>query len=60
MIAERPDVSPQGLYTGRETARRLKMDRHTLTRWRRTGKLVPFTDDGRYRGKDIIAVWMNG
>ena len=57
MTAERPEVSPQGLDTGREAARRLGVDRHTLTRWKRSGKLVPYTDTGRYRGKDIVAVW---
>lgn len=57
MTAERPEVSLQGLYTGREAARRLGVDRHTLTRWKRSGRLVPFTDTGKYRGKDIVAVW---
>ena len=57
MIDTKPEVSPQGLYTGREAARRLGVDRHTLTRWKRSGRLVPFTNNGRYRGKDIIAVW---
>ena len=57
MTTERPDVSLQGLYTGREAARRLGVDRHTLTRWKRSGKLVPYTDTGKYRGKDIVAVW---
>lgn len=60
MTAERPDVSPSGLYTGRETARRLGVDRHTLTRWKRSGKLVPFTPGGRYRGKDIVEAWRKG
>ena len=57
MTAERPDVSPLGLYSGRETARRLGVDHHTVTRWKRSGKLVPATDDGRYRGRDILEVW---
>ena len=57
MTHERPDVSPFGLYTGRETALRLGVDRHTLTRWKRAGRLVPHTDTGRYLGKDIVAVW---
>ncbi len=60
MTATRPDVSPQGLYTGRQTARHLDVDRHTITRWKREKKLVPHTDDGRYLGRDIVAVWMNG
>ena len=60
MTATRPDVSPQGLYTGRQTARYLDVDRHTITRWKRERKLVPHTDDGRYLGRDIVAVWMNG
>ena len=59
MTDTRPEVSPQGLYTGRETARRLGVDRHTLTRWKRSLKLVPHTIDGRYLGKDIVAVWRN-
>jgi len=57
MTAERPDVSLQGLYTGREAAKRLGVDRHTLTRWKRSGRLVPYTDNGKYRGKDILDVW---
>ena len=57
MTADRPDVSPQGLYTGREAAKRLGVDRHTLTRWKRSGRLVPYTDNGKYRGKDIVAAW---
>ena len=57
MTATAPDVSPQGLYTGREAARRLGVDRHTLTRWKRSLRLVPHTDDGRYLGRDIIAMW---
>lgn len=60
MTATRPDVSPQGLYTGRQTAQHLDVDRHTITRWKRERKLVPHTDDGRYLGRDIVAVWMNG
>ena len=59
MTDTRPEVSPQGLYTGREVARRLKVDRHTITRWKKSLKLVPRTKDGRYLGKDIVAVWMN-
>ncbi len=57
MTAERPEVSPQGLYTGRETARRLGVDRHTITRWKRERTLVPHTANGRYLGKDIVAAW---
>ncbi len=57
MTAERPEVSPQGLYTGREAARRLGVDRHTITRWKRELVLVPCTDNGRYRGKDITNAW---
>ncbi len=57
MTAERPEVSPHGLYTGREAARRLGVDRHTLTRWKRELRLVPATNDGRYRGSDIMAAW---
>lgn len=59
MTDTRPEVSPQGLYTGREVARRLQVDRHTITRWKRSLKLVPSTKDGRYLGKDVVAVWMN-
>ena len=57
MTASRPDVLPFGLYTGREAARHLKVDRHTITRWKRQLKLVPHTNDGRYLGKDIIKAW---
>ena len=57
MTAVCPDVSPHGLYTGREAARRLGVDRHTITRWKREGKLIPYTNNGRYRGSDIVAVW---
>lgn len=57
MTAERPPVSPQGLYTGRETAKRLGVDRHTVTRWKREGTLIPHTNNGRYLGKDIVAAW---
>ena len=57
MTFEIPDVRPHGLYSGRETARRLGVDRHTITRWKRELRLVPFTKDGRYRGTDILAVW---
>jgi len=59
MTDTRPEVSPQGLYTGREVARRLQVDRHTITRWKRSLKLVPRSKDGRYLGKDVVAVWMN-
>jgi transposase-like protein len=59
MTDVRPEVSPQGLYTGREAARRLGVDRHTLTRWKRSLRLVPHTKDGRYLGKDIVEVWRN-
>ena len=59
MTDTRPEVSPQGLYTGRETARRLGVNRHTITRWKRELRLVPHTRDGRYLGRDIVAVWMN-
>ncbi len=59
MTDTRPEVSPQGLYTGREAARRLGVDRHTITRWKRSLRLVPRTKDGRYLGKDVVAVWLN-
>lgn len=57
MKADRPDVTPYGLYTGREAARLLGVDRHTITRWKRSLRLVPCTADGRYRGRDIEAAW---
>lgn len=57
MTASKPDVLLTGLYTGRETARLLGVDRHTITRWKRELRLVPHTDDGRYLGKHIVAVW---
>ena len=57
MTATPPNVSPYELYTGRETARRLDVDRHTITRWKRELVLVPCTDNGRYRGKDIVHAW---
>ena len=43
----------------RENAGRLGVDRHTITRWKRSLKLVPRTKDGRYLGKDVVAVWLN-
>ena len=57
MTHDRPDVLLTGLYTGRETARLLGLERHTITRWKRQLKLVPHTNDGRYLGKDIIKAW---
>ena len=57
MTATTPDVSPHKLYTGREAARLLGVDRHTVTRWKRELTLVPCTDNGRYRGKDIVRAW---
>jgi hypothetical protein len=30
---------------------------HTITRWRKRGKLVPHTADGRFLGQDILDVW---
>lgn len=57
MTHEKPEVMPHGLYTGREAARLIGVDRHTVTRWKRSGKLAPATDDGRYRGRDIVAAW---
>jgi excisionase family DNA binding protein len=57
MTATKPDVCPFGLYTGREAARLMGVDRHTITRWKREGELVPHTDNGRYRGKDIVDAW---
>lgn len=52
-----PQVFPFNLYTGRETARLLGLERHTITRWKRQLKLVPHTNDGRYLGKDILKAW---
>lgn len=60
MTSKMPDVSPQNLYTGRETARHLGVNPHTLVRWKRSGKLLPFSPGGRYRGKDILDVWRKG
>lgn len=60
MTATRPEVSPQGLYTQAETARRLGVDRHTLSRWEKSFRLVPYDCDGhfkRYRGSDIVNAW---
>ena len=33
MIAERPDISIDAVYSQAEAARLLKVDRHTLRRW---------------------------
>ena len=58
MTTTKPDICPFGLYTGRQAAKILGVDRHTITRWKRELLLVPHTDDGRYLGKDLTARWM--
>lgn len=57
MTVDKPDISPFGLYTGRQAAKLLGVDRHTLTRWKRSLLLAPHTDDGRYLGKDLAKLW---
>lgn len=60
MTADRPDISPQGIYSQAQAARLLGVERHTLARWERTG-LEPFVRTGIrgkfYRGKDLLRRW---
>lgn len=60
MTAERPDISPQGVYSQAEAARLLGVERHTLARLEKIG-LEPFTRKGVrgkfYKGKDLLQRW---
>lgn len=57
MTAEKPNVLRFGLYTCKQAASLLGVEYHTITRWRKRGKLVPHTADGRFLGQDILDVW---
>lgn len=57
MTAQKPDVQRFGLYTCKQAAGLLGVDYHTIMRWRRNGRLVPHTADGRFLGQDILDVW---
>ena len=63
MNAERPEVSPQGVYSQAQAARLLGVDRHTLARWEKDPlfPLEGWTRSGRrgkfYRGVSLLAMW---
>ena len=57
MTTDKPDVLRFSLYTCKQAAGLLDVDYHTIMRWRRKGRLVPHTADGRYLGQDILDVW---
>lgn len=57
MTTKKPDVMRFDLYTCKQAALLLGVEYHTITRWKKAGKLVPHTDDGRYLGQDILNVW---
>ena len=60
MVATRPDISPQGIYSQAEASRLLGVDRHTLARWE--GLLLePFVRKGQrgkfYLGRQLLELW---
>jgi len=63
MTANRPDISPQGVYSQAEASRLLQVDRHTLARWEKDPlfPLEGWTHKGRrgkfYRGVALLAMW---
>lgn len=63
MIAEKPAILLDGVYSQAQAARLLDVDRHTLSRWEKDPvfPLEGWTRKGRrgkfYRGKQLMARW---
>lgn len=62
MIATRPQVSPEGLYSRKEAAEALGINTSTLHRYTEKGVIKASTRKGTgkrvWRGRDIIRLWL--
>lgn len=61
MITDKPDVNPEGLYSQKQAATALQVDRHTVARYEANG-LIKFRIRKAGRGKvttggEIIRCW---
>lgn len=59
MIVKKPDVEADGLYNVSQTANALNVDRHTVTRYARQGRIrfLPRCGVKVTTGADIIRCW---
>ena len=59
MIIKRPEVEIDGLYTQKQAAHALNVDRHTVARYARQGRLsfMPRCGVRVTTGADIIRCW---
>lgn len=62
MIATRPQVNPDGLYSRKEAAQALGINPSTLHRYTEQGVIKASTRKGTgkrvWRGEDIIRLWL--
>ena len=59
MIIKKPDVDAQGIYNRTQAAKALHVDRHTLARYERQGR-IEFSVRGNARvttGTEIVRCW---
>lgn len=58
MSGNRPDIDPKGYYNESDAARRLGINRSTLWRWRKAGRIKPKGERDskrpKYLGQDLI------
>ena len=58
MSGDRPQIDPKGNYNESDAARRLGINRSTLWRWRKQGRIKPTAERDskkpKYRGKDLL------
>lgn len=57
-----PDIHPEGKYNAKETAKLLGINRRTLYRWVKSGRMKPprisrATRKPRFSGKDLLTLW---
>ncbi len=56
-----PKIDPNGRYTVGQTAELLGVNRTTIWRWVKAGKLHPYVsrvnDRIRFKGQDILYLW---
>ena len=61
MISTPPDIHPRGRYNSVQASKALGINRTTLNRWVKQGRIIPQPQKSSprliYLGKDLLAIW---